>query len=144
MASIIRVRLTAAAPLRPGTNVGNATSRHDRGEVFMHKFGATTTLTEDFTFYPDLSDFSQYRFALDSGLVTKINKWLGWQTTFSDRYVTESSDTGNEIQRCDFIDWPQHRFHALAIQLENTSRFRSLPHGPILQTAYEDLTPPAR
>ena len=58
------------------------------GENFMHKFGASTAFTESFDFYPDLSDFSQYRFSLDAAVVTKIHKWLGWQTSLSDRYVT--------------------------------------------------------
>ncbi len=58
------------------------------GEDFTHKFGASSTFTEDFTFYPDLSDISQYRFSLDAGWVTKFNKWLGWQISLADRYVT--------------------------------------------------------
>jgi Protein of unknown function, DUF481 len=58
------------------------------GEDFTHKFGGTSTFTEDFTFYPDLSDISQYRFSLDAGWVTKFNRWLGWQVTLADRYVT--------------------------------------------------------
>jgi putative salt-induced outer membrane protein YdiY len=58
------------------------------GQTLTRKFGASTVLTEDFYFYPDLSDINQYRFSLDSGLVTRINKWLGWQTSLSDRYVT--------------------------------------------------------
>lgn len=58
------------------------------GEDFTHKFGASSTFTEGFTFYPDLSDISQYRFSLDAGWVTKLNKWLGWQITAADRYIT--------------------------------------------------------
>jgi len=58
------------------------------GEDFTHKFGGSSTFTEEFTFYPDLSDFNQYRFSLDAGWVTKLNKWLGWQTTLADRYIT--------------------------------------------------------
>lgn len=58
------------------------------GEDFTHKFGGASAFTEKFTFYPDLSDFSQYRFALDAGWVTKLNKWLGWQITAADRYIT--------------------------------------------------------
>ena len=78
---------TVAAP--NGTNVGRNLPGLTAGEVFMHKFSGSTTFTENLEFYPDLSDINQYRFSLDSGLVTKINKWLGWQTTFSDRYVTD-------------------------------------------------------
>ena len=66
------------------------------GEDFMHKFGAAATLSENFFFYPDLSDLSQYRFALDASLVTKMNKWLGWQTSVSDRYVTNPPILGTK------------------------------------------------
>ncbi len=58
------------------------------GEDFTHKFGGTSTFTENFIFYPDLSDFNQYRFSLDAGWVIKLNKWLGWQVTAADRYIT--------------------------------------------------------
>ncbi|MFZ0520921.1 MAG: DUF481 domain-containing protein [Candidatus Acidiferrales bacterium] len=58
------------------------------GENFMHKFGKSTTVTEVFYFYPDLSNTGEYRFSLDAASVTKINAWLGWQTSLSDRYVT--------------------------------------------------------
>ena len=71
------------------------------GENFTHKFGGSTVLTEDFLFYPDLSDINQYRFSLDSGVVTKINKWLGWQTSLSDRYVTDPPIFGTKAN--DFI-----------------------------------------
>ena len=54
------------------------------GEDFRHKLGASTTLNQTAYFCPDLSDLSEYRFSLDAGLVTKISKWLGWQTTLSD------------------------------------------------------------
>jgi len=71
------------------------------GENFMHKFGKSTTVTEVFYFYPDLSDTGQYRFALDAGSVTKINKWLGWQTALTDRYVTNPPIAGTKSN--DFI-----------------------------------------
>jgi len=71
------------------------------GENFMHKLGKATVLTEDFSFYPDLSALSQYRFSLDAGVVTKFNKWLGWQTSLSDRYVTDPPIPGTKSD--DFI-----------------------------------------
>jgi putative salt-induced outer membrane protein YdiY len=58
-------------------------------EVFMHKFGSLTTLNETASIYPDLDDLSQYRASFDANAVTKINKWLGWQISVSDRYVTD-------------------------------------------------------
>lgn len=66
------------------------------GENFMHKFGANTAFTESFDFYPDLSDLNQYRFALDAAVVTKIHRWLGWQTSLSDRYVTNPPIPGTK------------------------------------------------
>ena len=66
------------------------------GEVFMHKFGTSTVVTQDFYFYPDLSDIDQYRFAVDFASVTKINKWLAWQFSLSDRYVTDPPIVGTK------------------------------------------------
>jgi putative salt-induced outer membrane protein len=72
----------------PGTSTNRNLPGITVGEEFMHKFAAATTLTENFYFYPDLSDLSQYRFSLDASAVTKISKWFGWQVSVSDRYVT--------------------------------------------------------
>lgn len=85
---------TTAAGFTPGTsrNLPGLTL----GEVFMHKFGAVTTLNEDFTMYPQLSDLSQYRFAFDAAATTKVSKWLGWQVSLSDRYVTNPPILGTK------------------------------------------------
>lgn len=66
------------------------------GENLTHKMGARNLFTENFIFYPDLSDISQYRFSLDASLVTKINAWLGWQTSIADRYVTNPPVAGTK------------------------------------------------
>ena len=66
------------------------------GETFMHKFGSTTVVTEQFYFYPDLTNTGQYRFALDAASVTKINKWLGLQFSISDRYVSDPPIVGTK------------------------------------------------
>jgi putative salt-induced outer membrane protein YdiY len=58
------------------------------GEEFMHKFGAGTVLTQKLYFYPNLSETGEYRGTFDLSAVTKLNKWLGWQTTFSNIYVS--------------------------------------------------------
>jgi putative salt-induced outer membrane protein YdiY len=67
------------------------------GETFMHKFGALTTVNEDFTFYPELTENpGQYLFAFDAGATTTIHKWLGWQFTVSDRYVSNPPIVGTK------------------------------------------------
>ncbi len=65
-------------------NIGGITV----GETFFHKLGKTTTVNEQLFLYPDLTDTGNYRIAFDVGVSTKINKWLGWQTTASDRYLS--------------------------------------------------------
>lgn len=58
------------------------------GDDLMHKAGKTTVITEQFYFFPDLSNSGQYRGTFALGTVTKISKWLGWQNQFSDIYVS--------------------------------------------------------
>ena len=58
------------------------------GEEFMHKLHKSTVLTQTFYFYPDLTNTGEYRGTFNFGTVTKISKWLGWQNSFSDIYVS--------------------------------------------------------
>ena len=58
------------------------------GDDFMHKLGKSTVLTQNWYFYPNLSQTVEYRTTFNLGLVTKINKWLGWQNSFGDIYVS--------------------------------------------------------
>jgi len=57
------------------------------GEEFKHKF-ARTEVSQKAFFYPNLSNTGEYRAEFGFGTVTKINKWFGWQNSFSDVYVT--------------------------------------------------------
>lgn len=66
------------------------------GEAGMHKFGKSTTATEVFYFYPDLTNTGQYRFSFDAGSVTQIKKWFGWNVAFSDRYVSNPPILGTK------------------------------------------------
>ncbi|HLK31577.1 MAG TPA: DUF481 domain-containing protein [Terriglobales bacterium] len=58
------------------------------GEELTHKLGASTLISQKLGFFPDLSDLGEYRGTFDFGTVTKISKWLGWQNSVSDVYVT--------------------------------------------------------
>jgi putative salt-induced outer membrane protein YdiY len=58
------------------------------GEELMHKLSKSTVLNERLYFFPDLSSAGDYRGTFDFATVTKISKWLGWQNSFSDVYVT--------------------------------------------------------
>lgn len=58
------------------------------GEELMHKLHGSTVLTQRLYFYPDLSNSGEYRATFNFGTVTRISKWLGWQNSFGDIYVT--------------------------------------------------------
>lgn len=58
------------------------------GEELMHKLTKSTVVNERLYFFPDLNSAGNYRGTFDFGTVTKMNKWLGWQNSFSDVYVT--------------------------------------------------------
>ena len=58
------------------------------GEELMHKLGKSTVLNERLYFFPDLNSAGDYRGTFDFATITKINKRLGWQNSFSDVYVT--------------------------------------------------------
>ena len=58
------------------------------GDAFTHKIGKGTVITQNLFFYPDLSQTGQYRGTFNFGTVTKLNKWLGWQNSFADIYVS--------------------------------------------------------
>jgi putative salt-induced outer membrane protein YdiY len=58
------------------------------GEELTHKIGVGTLITQQLYFYPDLTDAGEYRGTFNFGTVTKISKWLGWQNSFGDIYVT--------------------------------------------------------
>ena len=58
------------------------------GNELSHKLNANMLLTERMVFYPNLSNSGNYRVNFDAGLVTNINKWLGWNVGFSNRYLS--------------------------------------------------------
>ncbi len=58
------------------------------GEELTHKLGKSTLLSQKLYVFPALNEAGEYRATFDLGAVTKISKWLGWQTAFGDIYVT--------------------------------------------------------
>jgi putative salt-induced outer membrane protein len=59
------------------------------GDEFTHKLHASTLFTQSLYFYPNLSDTGQYRGTFSLGTVTRMSKWLGWQNSFGDTYVSD-------------------------------------------------------
>jgi putative salt-induced outer membrane protein YdiY len=75
----------------PPTSFPETTIRNGEivlGESLDSKITSRTTVSESFSFYPNLSDTGNYRFAFNSNVTTKLKNWLGWQVTFNDNYIS--------------------------------------------------------
>ena len=59
------------------------------GDNFSYKLTGNSSVTQSFFFYPNLSNTGQYRFLLNISAVTAIKKWLGWNITFTDNYLSD-------------------------------------------------------
>jgi len=78
---------TATEPAMPA--VTSKTGEIVLGETFNSKLNSRTTLTEQFSIYPNISDTGNYRFQFDTTIATKLKNWLSWQVTYSDRYLSD-------------------------------------------------------
>jgi putative salt-induced outer membrane protein len=58
------------------------------GQEWTQKLNKVTTLAEKLVFYPNLTDTGTYRVNFDTSLNTAIRRWLSWQLTVSDRYLS--------------------------------------------------------
>ncbi len=58
------------------------------GEDFLHSFNKSTSIQEKVRFYPNVSNTGAYRFNFDTTFSTSLLKWLSWQVTLSDRYLS--------------------------------------------------------
>ena len=72
----------------PNPSTTRKTAEIVLGQTLATKLGSRTTLGEQFSFFPNLSDTGDYRLQLDATAATKLKNWLSWQITFSDRYVS--------------------------------------------------------
>lgn len=58
------------------------------GEELATHIGTRTTLGERFVFYPNMSDLGQFRYQFSATSATVMKKWLSWQVTFTDGYLS--------------------------------------------------------
>jgi hypothetical protein len=58
------------------------------GEELQAKIAARTTIGERFVFYPNMSNLGQYRYQFNATAATIIKKWLSWQITVTDGYLS--------------------------------------------------------
>ncbi len=58
------------------------------GDAFTYKLSGITNINQSFTYFANLSNTGEYRVNFDLGTVTTLKKWLGWQMTASDRFLS--------------------------------------------------------
>ncbi len=66
------------------------------GEELTYKMSDRVLFKERFQFFPNLSETGEYRMTFDSLLTTKITKWLTWNVTLSDRYISNPPFTSKK------------------------------------------------
>lgn len=69
------------------------------GEELNYKATKSTTFHEKAVLFPNLSNGGQFRFNFDAGAITNLNKWLAWQASVSDRYLSNPlrGTKGNDL-----------------------------------------------
>lgn len=58
------------------------------GDDFTYKLNAATSLFQTYRMFNDLKSPGTYRINFDLGASTKFSKWLVWNVSISDRYLT--------------------------------------------------------
>ena len=69
------------------TNTRNSAEAY-WGDDWTYALSGVTSFRQSFRMFNNLSDRGAYRINFDIGTVTTIHKWLGWQVTASDRYLS--------------------------------------------------------
>jgi hypothetical protein len=69
------------------------------GETFSMKLGSRSTFTETFNYFPNLSGPSGYRYTFNTVLSTAISRWLGWQFSLNDNFISNppTGIKGNDL-----------------------------------------------
>jgi putative salt-induced outer membrane protein YdiY len=59
------------------------------GDDYSYKMNTTTSLTQSWRMFHNLTDFGDYRLNADISVNSKLTKWLTWNIALSDRYVSK-------------------------------------------------------
>ncbi|HXP78998.1 MAG TPA: DUF481 domain-containing protein [Verrucomicrobiae bacterium] len=86
-----------ATTLFPAVTQRNAEA--NVGETFSAKLGSRSTFNETFNYFPNLSGPSGYRYTFNTVLSTAISRWLGWQFSLNDNFLSNppTGIKGNDL-----------------------------------------------
>jgi putative salt-induced outer membrane protein YdiY len=76
-----------------GSSAGTSGVTHSYAEVLVgeelsHKFTKTFSMHENLVFYPNMSSTGNFRMNFDISAVAAIKKWMSFQVSASDRYLS--------------------------------------------------------
>lgn len=60
------------------------------GNDLAYKMNSRTSLTQSFRMFNNLSETGEYRMNFDTGINTSLTKWLVWNISLSDRYLSDA------------------------------------------------------
>lgn len=59
------------------------------GNDLAYKLNTRTSLNQSFRMFNNLSEGGEYRMNFDTGITTELTKWLVWNVSLSDRYLSD-------------------------------------------------------
>lgn len=59
------------------------------GDDWSYKLSGISSLTQSFRVFPNFTSGGEYRINFDLGAATRLKKWLSWQVTVSDRFLSD-------------------------------------------------------
>ena len=59
------------------------------GDDWSYKLSGISSLTQSFRVFPNFTSGGEYRMNFDLGAATRLKKWLSWQVTASDRFLSD-------------------------------------------------------
>jgi putative salt-induced outer membrane protein YdiY len=77
------------SPAAPAVAFSRSSSEAYWGDDFTYKVNGSTSIVQDFRMFDNLSDTGAYRANFDLSSNTKLRKWLVWNLSFSDRYLSD-------------------------------------------------------
>jgi putative salt-induced outer membrane protein YdiY len=76
------------SPAAPAVEFSRSTAEGYWGDDFSYKVNGSTSIVQDFRMFNNFSDTGQYRANFDLSSNTKLRKWLVWNLSFSDHYLS--------------------------------------------------------
>jgi putative salt-induced outer membrane protein YdiY len=77
------------SPAAPAVAFSRSSSEAYWGDDFTYKINGSTSIVQGFRMFDNLSDTGAYRANFDLASNTKLWKWLVWNLSFSDHYLSD-------------------------------------------------------